>query len=550
MEQGGHIKFTRTILPPSMPIPEERRAATPDSQNKEVLVGLLHEKFLRVCRMDPNAFIAYTGEYGNRDWKGQGEIHKRWQSVLSNHPRILLVCPREHGKTTQVILRVLWEMGVNPNLRVKLVCQGDDVATKRLIAIIDHIENNPRVQEVFPDLVPMDKGVWTKSKIYVRRTGVGSTDPSIEACGILSTATGGRADLLVFDDPVDFRNAIQQPSLRNVVKEAYDNVWMNLLSQSGRVWYAATPWHKDDLTHRHLASPEYFRITDSIDDDFNSIWPEQWPTARLRARFVEIGSRAFDRAFRNRALSDEDTLYSERLLESCYAEGLEFGKLPADWVKEQVRYFVGVDIAAGKSQTSGCYSVIFVLAYWKGKRVPISIVKGRWSSPALASNLIETCKTWMPELVFVESNNVQEALIQWVRQMVGDEGHDPLPIRPYFTGGQKMDPSIGLPGIAVEMENGAWIIPNPKPHGVGCKCGLCDWLKEMGEYPIGKLSDTVMACWFAREALRSSNISAPRIFSVFEEKEEEMGEVIDEGDDGADLDGDLSEAVMHGGMFR
>ena len=50
------------------------------------------------------------------------EIHRDLQNHLSAHRLALVELPRDHGKTTQVCLRVLWELGRNPDSRIKIVC--------------------------------------------------------------------------------------------------------------------------------------------------------------------------------------------------------------------------------------------------------------------------------------------------------------------------------------------------------------------------------------------------------------------------------------------
>jgi hypothetical protein len=485
------------------------------------LEELLHEKLLRKCKKDPNQFIEYTGSVNSR-WLGQAMIHRKWNSAMKEHDYVLLICPREHGKTSQIVLRVIWELGKNPNLRIKLVCQNDDTAVKRLNAIIDNIENNKRVKEVFSHLIPATRGEWSKTKIYVQRSDVGLTDPSIEACGILSTGTGGRADLMIFDDPVDFRNAIQQPALRETVKEAYNNVWMNVAENDGRVWYIATLWHKDDLTHLLLTKKKYFKIFDAINKEMEPIWPEKWPKEALEDKLEEIGTRAFDRGFRNKALSDEDVLFPRELLERCFDKEFKFGGLPKDFVKEKVRYFGGIDIAAGKSRTKGAYSVMFTIAIYERIKVPISIIRGRFTSPQFTQLILDEINQYSHDLVYIENNAQQEALLQWIDEIAlstsDNEFKNLPPIRGFFTGMQKQDEGIGLPSISVEMEKGSWKIPDVSEHSSGCSCNLCVWINEMSEYPIGKYNDTVMTCWFAKEAARELMAKVPRVTLLNEDK--------------------------------
>ena len=52
-------------------------------------------------------------------------VHRELQEFLSDSPRGLVELPRDHGKTVQVMIRIIWEIGRNPNLRV-LLASGSD----------------------------------------------------------------------------------------------------------------------------------------------------------------------------------------------------------------------------------------------------------------------------------------------------------------------------------------------------------------------------------------------------------------------------------------
>jgi hypothetical protein len=80
-------------------------------------------------------------------------------------------------------------------------------------------------------------------------------------------------------------------------------------------------------------------------------------------------------------------------------------------------------------------------------------------------------------------------------------------LKAFTTGSNK----LGLSGLEVEFDNGVWRIPEREfaHHGPTCervgedeRCGWCRWVEEVGNYPNVSSDDTVMACWFFREAGR------------------------------------------------
>ncbi len=90
-----------------------------------------------------------------------------------------------------------------------------------------------------------------------------------------------------------------------------------------------------------------------------------------------------------------------------------------------------------------------------------------------------------------------------------------------------MDLHIGLPSLAVEIENGMWGIPMAghqnttiadrlvgRRHKEQCNCPVCQWTQECFSFPIG-LSDILMGWWIAREGYRNlGSRMGPRIRTI------------------------------------
>lgn len=261
-----------------------------------------------LARKSSSAFMEYafveekTGIPFKQQW-----FHDEWHAAWDSHQRVLIIAPRDHAKTSNVVGRAIWELGRDQNLRSKIVCASDGRAKERLFEIDQHITTNDRVREVFPDLEPDPKAPWNAHRLVLRRRAK-HRDASVEALGINSTATGGRADLLIADDVVDRRNALSFPALREQIKQAWKSDWTNLLEPDSRVWYICTLWSPQDLSHELMDNPAYTVMRYDIDEGFGSIWKDKWPELALRQRYAEIGSIEFNRAFRNQAIDQDSAL--------------------------------------------------------------------------------------------------------------------------------------------------------------------------------------------------------------------------------------------------
>lgn len=208
-----------------------------------------------------------------------GAIHRSWMDHLEYSRKVnkhaCIIAPWGHGKSTQLVIgRTLWEVGRNPNIRIKIVCNSDENARSRVSAISGYISEDADFGSVFPDIKPAVREQWTQHRFFVQRTSR-SIDPTVEAKGILTTGTGGRCDGIIFDDPVDQRNSLDNPAMQPKIIDNFKNVWMSRLEPRGWAMYVCTRWTSSDLTAVLLEDPElangYTFLIQKISDTYDRI---------------------------------------------------------------------------------------------------------------------------------------------------------------------------------------------------------------------------------------------------------------------------------------
>jgi phage terminase large subunit-like protein len=238
--------------------------------NVRVAVALRAGMIAR-ARTDPAAMMEFVFDKPNHEPARLGWAHRLWLELMQEHARLLIVAPRRHWKTGVTLGYILYRLGREPDLLTKVVCQSDGKAVKRVSFLRELIEKNKRLAAVFPDMFPTHKGrridlEWNKHALTVPRRMV-APDPSIEALGITSSASGDRADLVFADDVVDRRNAITLPKVRQQIRESWDD-WVNLLGDGGSIFYACTLWSSSDLTTDLLKNPgwaiAWFEVTTAL----------------------------------------------------------------------------------------------------------------------------------------------------------------------------------------------------------------------------------------------------------------------------------------------
>jgi hypothetical protein len=339
---------------------------------------------------------------------------------------------------------------------------------------------------------------WGSHKLVVERTNL-AKDGTVESWGITTSGTGSRADLQIFDDPVDLRNAILNPAMRVQVKEAFKNVWLSRLVPGGSRIYIATVWHEDDLTADLRKDAAWKFLVMKISEDFKSIECDSalkgkyniplwkiWNEQNLRAQFRLLRERAYNRGYRQEAISDEDRTFPSS--EKIFRADLDSSCIAPHWPR-----VVGVD-------PFGQNVVIFTVAYEPRTftKFLVDIRMGKWDPKRTVSEIIETWKTHQPSVVVCENNASQQAIVQWVQEVGGPS----IPIIPFITGSQKADPELGLPSLEVEFANGSWIVPYKGIDELNSELPVNVWRKELRGHPVAAAADTVMASWFAREGVR------------------------------------------------
>ena len=234
------------------------------------------------------------------------------------------------------------------------------------------------------------------------------------------------------------------------------------------------------------------------------LWEEKWSKKALIKRRSELTAQAYARGFEQKPFSDEDRLFDPKDVEKALKLNLSI---------EDVRSmngfcYTGVDLSGTKRRGVCLFTIKVVHIDNKPIRHPIDIRLGTFKGQEIVDQFIQVEAEWQPQLYLVESNSLQERIIDLLSIIPGTSG---LTVEGYMTGKQTYQEDEGLPALSVEFQNELWSIPYrgksrdrnpPEGHGWECNCGWCEMTEELLLYPLSDASDVVMAMFFAREAYR------------------------------------------------
>lgn len=447
-----------------------------------------------IARTDPNAFCEFVLK---ADQTGlpvkQAKIHRTWHKLIDRHPRLIIWSHVEAGKTTQLTGRLLFEIQKDPNIRAVICGNTAEQGYKTLLAAERYIERDPDLQLVNPQLKPGDP--WARSQFTVQRTMMGR-DPTLQAIGVHGNILGARIDFLVLDDILDYENT-RTAAARDDLWNWYHSTLVGRLTANARVVIIGNAWHPEDMLHRLARSGawEAYKFP-VISESGELLWPEQWPKDRIEKKKAElINPSEFARQMMCKARDDSEARFREEWINLCLTRGIDVdvvydlkqifpsGKLPPGY-----RTYTGVDLAVQRHAAADRTVLFTGLVHPNGDRQPLWVESGRWTGQEIIER-IKQHRTRYSSVAVVENNAAQDFIVQFAAKSV--------PIQPFTTGKQKAHPEFGIEGIAAEMAQGKWIIPNKggKKHSeIGA------WIQEMLYYdPTAHTGDRLMASWFFRE---------------------------------------------------
>src|SRR4030095_8575460 len=134
----------------------------------------------------------------------------------ASRENILINTPPEHAKSTTITVNyVTYRVCQDPNIRVIIVSQTQELAKRFLVAIKERLASaNPNYRKLQIDFAPdggfdKDSASWSANAIYVSSNlrDSGEPTPTVQAIGINGQIYGNRADLIIMDDCVTGKNA-------------------------------------------------------------------------------------------------------------------------------------------------------------------------------------------------------------------------------------------------------------------------------------------------------------------------------------------------------
>jgi len=327
-----------------------------------------------------------------------GKIHSdlvKWMTRKDAKSHLMVLLPRDHGKSAFAAYWVAWQITKNPTIRVLYISSTANLAEKQL-GFIKGILTSPIYRKYWPEMVNQEEGKrekWTNTEIAVDhplRVKEAVRDPTVFTGGLTTSLTGLHCDIAVLDDVVVQENAYSEEG-RGKVRSQY-SLLSSIEGAEALELVVGTRYHPKDLYSELLAKQveefsddgdvvesdklyEVFeRVTeDSLNRDGSGtfLWPRE-----ARADGKQFGFNAKILAKKRAQYLDKTQFYAQyyndpndvstSAISREYFQYYDRSRIRSDggnWYinGNKVNIFAAIDFAYTKRQTSD-YTAIVVVA--------------------------------------------------------------------------------------------------------------------------------------------------------------------------------------------
>lgn len=460
-----------------------------------------------------------------------------WAYKFLRSRKHVMMSARGHGKSKTISeILSLWLIMRNRNIRILLVAVTGgpkSPAFQHAMVIRGELESNQKLINDFGKFYDIKQcNIWHQDCFQVIRDGT-LKDPTLEAVGIFGSITGGRFDIMIFDDVIDLK-LVHTPGLMAKVEAEIKGTFLPLLEPEGRAFAIGTRKHFGDIYSFFLKNPlwtstqqaaiirepadwEIVQLEKPIirddgteqfcqavihgDDRGECLWPEKWPMEKLLLLRYELGSVVFNREYQNEVIDDETALFRLSWLEQCRDESMSYvAGILTDEVRTKYRIIIHsvdpslvTDKKAAQKQDSDYMVQTAIGLRHDGTRELLAIDRDRGLSPKqVEARIIAFYTRIKPFRCVIERNAF--GLIH-AHNLIEDTD---MKIIKHHTGQNKNDAYEGIPHLSALFEN----VKMRLPYKTDADKKLTDSLMaEFHAFGSDIHDDQVMSVWIGEYAI-------------------------------------------------
>jgi len=464
--------------------------------------------------------------------------HRRWCAHVATARRLVLLAPRDHGKSYLALVYVLWRFyrhGRDPLTGIPL---ATPTGLFKVVMFSATRDQAGVLMATFRDLLAanawlfgtIDPGASAANEsefVAWSRTHVRLANGAELRTRAYRTSTRGlHPDLLLLDDVLSDQNSLSQ--------HQRDLNWRYLIGtllpmRASQVLILGTAFHQDDLLFRLKPRPatgaaagdrtapssalfgfEWRRYRALDPETETALWPARHPAAELTA-LRDFEPAIFSREYENEPRDDPASTFPYELTQRALDAGADLTFLPAYARRNNEIVVLGADFAI--SEAAGAdYTVVIVAAFEleTGHRRVLTAVRAKGLDLAAQIDLLGgLCRAYAVDVGIVEQNGFQRWLVDHLRKRP-----ETSMIFGHTTGQEKTSITDGVPILKLALLHELWVMPSGDAEA---RAFARIWQAELSAFgytdgklrSLGEHDDSVIASWFVELAIRLASSPPP-----------------------------------------
>ena len=412
--------------------------------------------------------------------------------------RLLINLAPYHAKSTVgTVYSTLYELCRDPNSRTAIVSKSERLAQRFLFQISKYL-SDPDVYEgaagnLIADWGPFhNPSSWNKNDIYVAGRQSAEKDPSVSVYGVGALIYGYRFDRMIFDDIADLENQRNpdrvQEMLRWTTQECATRV-----GKSGKLVFLGTRVSSGDIYSYLEMLPAYqvLRFPCIMDEVSEAtLWPEHFPFRSAVEQRESMALEQFQLVYQNVDMPGLGASFTADVLERAQDPSRQIGHYEQGW-----RLVIGLDPAGGGEQAGFTAMVLLAVDLQSGRRYLVDVVNQRqMKAPQVKDQILDWVSRYPVYELRVEVNGLQGQIYQYDHELVHKLTNAGVRVAPHVTHRNKWDAQFGVESMAPMFYNGQVSIPW---EDIASRRKFEPLIDQLVQFPMGKVSDLVMALWFA-----------------------------------------------------
>lgn len=481
---------------------------------------------------------------------------------------VIINTPPEHAKSTTITVNyTTWRICQDPNIRIIIVSQTQEMAKRFLRAIKDRLAGaNLAYKKLQNDFAPeggfdANSASWTADSIYVNAEArdSGEATPTVQALGMTGQIYGNRADVIILDDTITGKNAHEfEKQIDWIQREVINRLSYpggTLLLVGTRLapvelyseiqkpeWYGQdeeSPW-------TYLTQPAVLEFAENPDDwSVLAPWTNRPPVSLGARRLVEANELGLFPWHSGKALARRRATSSPQNWKMVYQQEqvVEDAIFPANKVAASIDGMRAAGLMSGGAPghrphgmdglyvvggfdpaiTGHAAAVVLGVDRMSGMRYVLDV----WTAPnQKPDDLFDKLKQWTTKYhmhEWVIEKNAMNLMVTQNRDLRNFLGSRGTILKEHFTGNNKNDVDFGVASMSMLFDGaleGRGLIRLPsRSQNEGVKA-LVEQLVVW--FPQSKAKqDTVMALWFAETRARELVNDIESVFHMSNEYQSE-----------------------------